>query len=76
MMHHLCLKRFLLPYSGPLTSDPAIGWLGINISLILLFLFIILIIFRFVEPVSVIIFFEDTIFCNFYYSTRLYEYRL
>ena len=55
----MSLNKFLSPNSGPLTSEPAIGWLGINIFFNFLFLLIKLSILRLVEPVSVIRFFEE-----------------
>ena len=56
----MSLNKFLSPNSGPLTSEPAIGWLGINIFFNFLFLLIKFSILRLVEPVSVIRFFEET----------------
>ena len=58
------LKKVFIP-SHPLTSDPAIGWLGINTFFNFLFLLIRFSIFRLVEPVSVIRFFDEMYISNF-----------
>ena len=54
-MHHLLLNKFALPYSGPLTSDPAIGWLKIQFKDLSSLFFFNFKTFFLVDPTSVII---------------------
>ena len=54
-MHHLFKNKSFVPFSGPLTSDPAIGWLEVHEIPFFNFFSITKFVFSFVEPTSVMI---------------------
>ena len=55
IIHHLFSNKFSLPCSGPLTSDPAIGWLDVQNIVFFKFFLIIAADSNFDDPTSVII---------------------